>query len=262
MLPGVDEFVLAVGRSDDDTRARAEAIAARHPSVRLLDTEWDTTVGSVVLSIETDRAMAACRGRWGIYIQADEVLADGGAERLRRMITTADGDPRVEALLVDYIHFYGGFERIGESRRWYRREVRAMRLGAGIRSHGDAQGFRVGAEARRVRARRSGVAMYHYGWARPAWALQAKRRLDHEIYETERRKDPERPLLPWQPGLRRFRGEHPIPVREWIAARRGGEQYLGARTFHRDHLRVWLTMGIERLTGWRPFEYRNYTVVG
>jgi hypothetical protein len=261
VLPGVDEFVLAVGASEDDTRSRVERLAAEEPKLRLVDTVWDTSVGSAVLSNQTNIALAACRGRWGIYIQADEVLADGGAEALRAQLLAADGDRHVEGLVVEYRHFYGGLDTIGVSRGWYRREVRAVRLGVGVHSHGDAQGFRVGTENRRVRCRRSGVTMFHYGWARPAWALQAKRKLDHEIYPTERRKDPERPLLPWFPGLRRFTGAHPTPVAEWIAARRNTTNYIEAPRYDREALRLMASLGIEQLTGWRPFEYRNYTLV-
>lgn len=261
VLPGVDEFVLAVGESEDDTRERALRLAEAEPKVRLLDTVWDLTAGATVLSTQTNFAMAACRARWGIYIQADEVLADGGASALRAQIVSADHDAKVEGLVVDYLHFYGGLDTIGVSRRWYRREVRVVRLGAGVQSYQDAQGFRVGAENRRVRSRRSGVRMYHYGWARPLWALEAKRRLDHEIYPTERVKNPERPLLPWHPGLRAFTGQHPTSVAEWIAARRTSTNYIEPPRYNRDALRLALSLGVERLTGWRPFEYRNYTVV-
>jgi hypothetical protein len=261
VLPGVDEFVLAVGASEDDTRERAERLASAEPKVRLLDTVWDTSQGALVLSNQTNIAMDACRGRWGIYIQADEVLGDGGAEALRAQLLAADATPRVEGLVVAYRHFYGGLDTIGVSRGWYRREVRAVRLGVGVHSHGDAQGFRVGAENRRVRCRQSGVTMFHYGWARPTWALQAKRKLDHEIYPTERRKDPERPLLPWFPGLRRYDGPHPTPVAEWIAARRDTTSYIEPPRYDREALRLSISLGLERLTGWRPFEYRNYTLV-
>lgn len=261
VLPGVDEFVLAVGASEDDTRGRAEELARHHPKVRLIDTEWDLSLGSAVLSHQTNLAMAACRADWGIYIQADEVLADGGALALRQQLRTCTADSRVEGLVVEYLHFYGGLDRVGVSRRWYRREVRAVRLGAEVHSHGDAQGFRVGTENRRVRCRRSGVRMYHYGWARPSWALQAKRKLDHAIYPTERAKDPNRPMLPWFPGLRPFTGSHPTPVLDWVIARRDQTGYVEPPRYDRDALRVSLSLGIERLTGWRPFEYRNYTVV-
>ena len=258
VLPAVDEFVIAVGRSEDDTLERVRAIT--DPRVRIVETEWDVSLGSAVLSTETNRAMAACCHPWGIYIQADEVLEDGAAEALRKRIHEAHNHPRVEGLVVDYLHFYGSFDVVGVSRRWYRREVRAVRLDRDIHSYGDAQGFRVGPASRRVRCRKSGVRMLHYSSARPTWALRAKRDQDRVIYATERRKDPSRPLLPWFPGLRHFRGPHPVAVADWIAAREGEGSYVEPPHFHPEHLRIWLSMGIERLTGWRPFEFRNYTL--
>ncbi len=258
VLPAVDEFVIAVGRSEDDTLARVRAIP--DPRVRVIETEWDLGLGAGVLAAETNRAMAACRSPWGIYIQADEVLEDGGAERVRRQIHQLHPRRRIEGLVVDYHHFYGSFDVVGTSRRWYRREVRAVRLDRDIRSYRDAQGFRVGPEARRVRCRRSGVTMLHYSSARPAWALRAKRNEDRAIYATEQRKDPSRPLLPWFPGLRPFPGPHPVSMTEYIAARRGEVSYVEPPRFRAEHVRIWVSLGIERLTGWRPFAYRNYTL--
>ena len=64
------------------------------------------------------------------------------------MIERCDADPRVEGILVDYRHFYGGFDTVARNRKWYRREVRAMRLGRDVDVHSfrDAQGFRVGSD--------------------------------------------------------------------------------------------------------------------
>lgn len=258
VLPAVDEFVIAVGRSEDDTLARVRAITDSR--IRIIETEWDMTLGSAVLAAETNRAMAACSHPWGIYIQADEVLEDGGAARLRQKIHEVDQQARVEGLVVDYLHFYGSFDVVGVSRKWYRREVRAVRLGRGIHSFRDAQGFRVGPHNRRVRCQQSGVRMLHYSSARPAWALRTKREHDRQIYASEQRKDPSRPLLPWYPGLQRFTGPHPTAVTGWIAARTGEGSYVEPAHFQFDHVRIWVTMAIERLTGWRPFEWRNYTL--
>ncbi len=260
VLPVVDEFVLAVGRSEDDTLDRARAMAAQHPTLRLIETEWDFSRGSLVLSEQTNLAMAACTADWGIYIQADEVLGDGAAPRLRDTILRAHPRRTIEGVVVDYLHFYGSFDLVGVSRRWYRREIRAVRLGGAVHSHRDAQGFRVGEEARRVRAVRAPATMYHYGWARPAWALRAKREQDLAIYSNRNRLDPERPLLPWMPGLRPFTGNHPALVSEWIAARRESGSWIAPRVHEREHLRVWFSLAVERLTGWRPFEFRNYTL--
>lgn len=261
LLPGVDELVVNVGESEDDTLARVEAIGDSR--IRIVHSVWDPSKGHRMLADETARAMAACSFPWGIYIQADEVLEDGGAARLRAAIADVDGDKRVEGLAVDYVHFYGGFDTVAVNRRWYRREVRAVRLDPAFEVHSfrDAQGFRVGAGHRRIRAAATGVRMHHYGWARPTWALAAKRAADNEIYHWRGKMDQARPLLPWFPGIRPFEGQHPEPVRDWIDARRVDEKMIEAPGFAREHIRLQLSNTVERLTGWRPFEYRNYTLV-
>src|SRR2546425_2474279 len=152
-----DEVVVNVGKSDDATRDLVAGLG--DPRVRILDTVWDFSRGSSVLALETDRAMRACRGPWGLYIQADEVLHETGAAILRESVAACDVDPRVEGLLVDYRHFYGDFDTVATNRHWYRREVRCLRLDRDIRSYQDAQGFRGGPGLRRQRARVTGAPM-------------------------------------------------------------------------------------------------------
>src|SRR6478735_9586594 len=201
LLPVCDEVVVAVGKGDDDTLGVIRSVA--DPKLRIIETEWDLSRGRAVLADQTDIAMRACRHPWGIYIQADEVLADGSAERLRDAIHAADGDPRVEGVLVRYLHFYGGFDTLATHRRMYRREVRAVRTdpALGIHSFRDAQGFRVGAEDRRIRARTSAAQMLHYGWARSADAVKAKHEAHAEIFQwsTEKQKrEASRSPFEWQ----------------------------------------------------------------
>ena len=139
----------------------------------------------------------------------------------RRRFGLHDGDPRVEGLLVRYLHFYGGFDTVATHRRWYRREVRAVRLDPAldIRPYQGAQGFRVGPEHRKIRARLTRAEMFHYGWARPAQALREKRELGKTMYPW-RNADERQPLLAWIPGIQPFRGTHPSAAREWIEQRR------------------------------------------
>ncbi len=259
LLDVCDEVVVNVGRSEDETRDVVASLG--DPRVRILDREWDFSQGNRVLSVETQKAMDACRGGWGLYIQADEVLHEDGAQALARAVAECDGDPRVEGLLVRYLHFYGGFDTIATNRRWYRREVRGVRLGAGVRSHGDAQGFR-GPGGRRVRARLTEAVMFHYGWARPAWAIQEKyeaiKRIWPEGVERTRRQQA-RGHLEWIPLLRPFQGAHPAAAREWIAERAADpRRFIGPRRLRPSHLRYYLSDWIERLTGTRVFEFRNY----
>lgn len=260
-----DEVVVNVGRSDDGTRDLVAGLC--DPRLRILDTTWDFGRGSAGLADETDRAMRACRGRWGVYIQADEVLHETGAAILREKVREWDGDARVEGLLVDYVHFYGDFDTVATNRHWYRREVRCVRLGPDIRSYQDAQGFRVGPppRLRRIRARVTGAQMFHYGWARPPAALKEKLAVDREIYpemreRLEQRRTRER--LEWTPLLRRFTGAHPRAARDWVAARREhAATAVGPRRWALGQVRFYLSDWIERLTGVRVFEYRNYVEV-
>jgi len=261
ILPICDEVVVNVGRSEDETLDLVRSIV--DPRIRILETEWDVTRRNTVLGIETHRAMRACSNPWGVYIQADEVLHERGATELATAIRQADGDQQVEGLLVRYLHFYGGFDTVATHRRWYRREVRAVRLAPelDIRPYQGAQGFRVGPDHRKIRARLSGAEMFHYGWARPAQALREKRDLGRTMYPW-RDADVNLPLLAWMPGLKRFEGTHPEAARRWIEARHiDPERVIGPRKFRWRFLRYYVSTAIERLTGVRVFEFRNYEIV-
>ena len=250
-----------MGRSDDDTLDRVRAIGDSR--LRIVESTWDPSAGTAMLALETQRALAACRAPWGIYIQADEVFAAGAAGLVRAAIERNEADRAVEGVLVEYRHFYGGFDTVARNRKWYRREVRAVRLdpALGIHTYRDAQGFRVGATDRRIRAVASGGVMHHDGWARPPRALAAKRSEDRALDPERRQALDGRPLLPWIPGIEAFRGEHPGVVAEWIAARRTREKLVGARDAERRELRLAALDLLDRWTGWRPWEFRNYVEI-
>jgi hypothetical protein len=263
VLAVCDEVVVNVGRSEDDTRDLVTSVD--DPRVRIVDSEWDFTKKNEMLSHETLKAMAACRGSWGVYIQADEVLHEDGARILRERTREWDVDGRVEGLLVRYLHFYGGFDTVATNRRWYRREVRCIRLGKDIRPYQGAQGFRVGPEYRKIRARATDAVMFHYGWARPARAIREKLEISKTIYPWSRERsarEQERGYLEWLPLLKPFAGTHPRAALDWVRERMvDPERRIGPRHFQLEHLRFYLSDWIERLTGERLFEFRNYQLV-
>ncbi|MEP6572220.1 MAG: glycosyltransferase [Gemmatimonadota bacterium] len=263
VLPLCEEVIVNVGPSQDATMELVRSIG--DPRIRIIKGTWDRSLGRLMLAAETQRALDAARGDWGLYIQADEVLHESALPALGDGMREAADDARVEGLLVDYVHFFGNFDWQATNRSWYRREVRAVRLGIDARSHNDAQGFRIGETARRIRARRTGARMFHYGWARPVEALRAKREADHAIYHVDsgreiRAQIPER--FPWQVGLQRFGGTHPAVAAEWIDARRSiSSPGFDAPRWTPRMAQLGVSLAIERLTGWRPFEYRNYVEV-
>jgi glycosyltransferase involved in cell wall biosynthesis len=261
VLPLCDELIVNLGPSDDGTEELVRSLA--DPRLRLVRGEWNRALGGAMLAVETQRVLDGARGDWALYIQADEVLHEDGVAPLRAAMEAARHDRRVEGLLVEFLHFYGSPDWVGTGREWYRREVRVVRPGVGVRSYADAQGFRVGSRLRRIRARRSGATYYHYGWARPLEALRAKRIADQELYYGGApRRPPIGERLPWRVGQRPYHGTHPAVMAGWIAARRARmTPGFGPGRWDAGQLRLALALGLERLTGWRPFEFRNYVEV-
>jgi hypothetical protein len=263
ILPLVDEMVVGVGRSTDATLDLVRSIA--DPRVRILESEWDFSRGESVLRDETMRARRACRHPWGIYLQADEGLHEAGLADFHRTIEAAAADPRCEGVVVRYRHLFGDPFTEAVNRRWYRREIRAVRLdpAAGVHSFRDAQGFRVGAEERRLRARLADAEMFHYGYTRSAAALRGRGSVDRSLYRDSRNGIADRAVLRWFPGVRPFTGSHPAVAAEWVAAHaRDPERRVTPPFFELEHLRFYASDLVERVTGRRPFEFRNYELIG
>ena len=163
-----------------------------------------------------------------------------------------------------YRHFFGDPFTEAVNRRWYRREVRVVRLDPVLDIHPfrDAQGFRVGAGHRRIRARLTDAEMFHYGWARSAFALRGRKKEDRKLYAKVHEPGAMEPLLRWFPGLRPFTGAHPAVARDWVEAHRhDGDRTVSPPRFEWKHLRYYASDVIERVTGARVFEFRNYRLV-
>ncbi|HEY6783312.1 MAG TPA: hypothetical protein VI159_00085, partial [Gemmatimonadales bacterium] len=126
-------------------------------------------------------------------------------------------------------------------------------------------GFRVGPEYRKIRARPTDAVMFHYGWARPAKAIREKYEASKVIYPWSKERsemEQKRGYLEWLPLLKKFEGRHPAVAQQWVDERaHDPERIIGPRSFKAEHIRFYISDWIERLTGARVFEFRNYTVV-
>ena len=72
-LPLVDEFIVHLGPSDDDTVERVESLGSS--KVRIVHSTWDESLKKkgLLFSKETNDALEHCAGDWALYLQADEV---------------------------------------------------------------------------------------------------------------------------------------------------------------------------------------------
>src|SRR5690606_35852323 len=143
ILPLCDEVIVCVGNSTDDTLALIGSIGS--PKIRILHSVWDDSLkeGGRVLAVETNKALdeVSADTTWAFYIQADEVVHEDDYPGIRAAMEQYKDDTRVEGLLFKYIHFYGGYDYVGDSRIWYKHEIRIVRNLKGLRSYKDAQGF-------------------------------------------------------------------------------------------------------------------------
>src|SRR5262249_35129512 len=137
--------------------------------------------GGLILSEQTNLALDRCTGDWCLYLQADEVLHEDDRARLRASIELAHSRPEIEGLVFDYVHFYGSFDVIQQTRSAYRREVRAIRRASGARSVGDAQSFRK-PDGEKLRVARAKARVFHYGWVRTPDAMKEKTFFMDQLY--------------------------------------------------------------------------------
>jgi hypothetical protein len=217
ILPIVDEYIVGVGQSDDDTRALIESIG--DPKLKIFDSHWDTTrqTGGIVLAEKTNEALALCSGDWCFYLQGDEVVHEDDLPKILRSCVEYRDDPRVEGLLFRYVHFYGSFSVVARARNWYRQEVRIVKRTAGARSIVDAQSFRIG--NRKAWVKWSEGTIYHYGHVKPPQCMGQKHKLMNRWYHGHRF-DHQFDGFQFRQiyGLARFQGTHPAVMRDLVAA--------------------------------------------
>ncbi len=264
ILPLCDEVVVAVGDSDDGTRDLIESIDST--SVRILDTRWDESLheGGEVLAKETNKALNAIspNSDWAFYIQADEIVHEQNIDTIRKGMEQWREDPRVEGLLFNYLHFWGSYDWTGNSRKWYRREIRIIKPGIGIHSYKDAQGFRK--EGKKIRVKPLDAWIYHYGWVKPPSTQQAKQREFHKYWHDNawiRKHVSEKDDYDYSVinTLARFTGDHPPIMHPRIHKKNWDfEPQTGVKS---QSLRHQFLDIIETKTGIRIGEYKNYIIV-
>ena len=118
VLPICDEFVIAVGKSEDNTLELIRSIDS--PKIRIIETVWDDSLreGGRVLAVETDKAFAQISedSDWAFYIQGDEVLHEKYLDTVKQAMQAHKDNPNVDGLLFKYKHFYGSYDYVADSR--------------------------------------------------------------------------------------------------------------------------------------------------
>ncbi len=216
-LPLCDEFIVAVGNSDDNTLALLQAIDS--DKIILLQTQWNESMQDrgFVYAQQKMIAQYNCTGDWAFYLEGDEVLHEADIDTIRNSMLVHLKNQKIEALVFDYKHFFGSPEWLAISPGWYRHAPRIIRNS--IRTWAPDGLFFVVMEknkhGRYPYAALINAPIYHYGHVRSVAAMREKNQRvgkywghDHPLfsgYQIDRQ------------ALTPFTGSHPKIVQNWLA---------------------------------------------
>lgn len=265
ILPVVDEMIVAVGKSDDDTEGLIRGIGS--DKIRIVHSEWDLSKlpGGKVMAEETDKAFKAISpdADWAFYIQCDEVVHEKYHPQILKACNEQLGNRDVLGLVFGYVHFYGTYDYFGDSRRWYNREIRIIRNNSRIHSFRDAQGFRIDGN-KRIPAKLIDAEVFHYGWVKHPELMDRKlRNLSTNWMGKTMREDLEKRASMFNydeyDSLQRYTGTHPIVMQKRIQEKNW--QVDIDLTRKRFTLKKGFMYWLEKVTGKRFFAFRNYRLV-
>jgi hypothetical protein len=261
ILPVVDEMIVLIGDSTDGTVDLIKSIDS--PKIKIHHSVWDNTIrkGGEVLAVETNKAFQFIdpESTWAFYIQADEAVHEKDHAVILEGCRKYKDDKRVQGLLFRYIHFYGTYDYVGDSRQWYNHEVRIIRNDKKISSYKDAQGFRIG--EKRITVKEIDAYIYHYGWVKSPEQMMKKKKnvgslwLDDETMERFMQQ-PDFFNFEDYDSLDLFKGSHPIVMQNRIAKKNWqvNIDFSKKKFSFKDSL----LYRVEKITGIRLFDFKNY----
>lgn len=265
VLPLCDNFIVAVGNSDDDTLNLIKNINSE--KIEIIETVWDDTLreGGQVLAVETNKAFRSIPDDtdWCFYIQADEVLHEKYFDVIKQAMQKYKDNKNVDGLLFKYLHFYGSYDYVGTSSNWYRNEIRIIKNNKKIYSYKDAQGFRKENNSK-LNVKPIDAYMYHYGWVKTPEAMQRKQENFHKLWHSDDWL--EKNIVKTDKfdysgidALKLFEGTHPACLQKRIREKNWKFDY--DLSYNNLSFKEKIKKIAENITGIRIGEYKNYKIV-
>ena len=258
-LPLCDEFVVAVGDCNDGTLELIQSINS--PKIKIVRTVWEEekyrSKNLEILAVETNKAFKeiSADSDWAFYIQSDEALHEQYLDNTYKAMQQWKDNEKVDGLLFNYKHFYGSYDYVGASPRWYRKEIRIIRNREDIFSYKDAQGFRK-LPNDKLSVKQIDATMYHYGYVRDPKKLAEKMNFNQAMHSDDPNKMMQFYNYDEVDALFKFDGTHPKVMQERID--KMGWKFDFDPSFNQLRLKDKFKLFTEKLTGKRFGEYKNY----
>ena len=227
VLQIVDEFIVNVGRSEDDTLELIRSIGSQ--KIRIIETEWDENLRTdgKIFGMQQDIALSHCTGDWALLVQGDEVLHEEDYPEIQNAMEQYLKQPDVLGLVFRMVHFKGDYWSIDP---WmYRKATRIVRNHCGVHSTIDCCDFLPENESQMIKSGQYGrlikARMFHYEWVKDPKALQQKLQYQISRHEGERMSMQEitlraaiRSECPTYDILKDYRDTHPQVMKNRIAS--------------------------------------------
>mgnify|MGYP006107637659 CR=1 FL=1 len=251
VLPIVDEFVINVGDSEDDTLALIQNI--EDEKIRIIRSSWSDRMKDrgYVYGQQKMIAQFNCTGDWLFYVEGDELYHEHDLKKIKNAMSLHLNDENIEALVFDFIHFYGNTNSFLDSPGWYRSEARIIK--SSIRSYAPDGLFWLvldkNKKGRYPKAKKVGVPCYHYGWVRSEQQMNLKSKKVQKYWGKEHI-NIDYSQIDFS-IIKLFEGSRPSVMGNWIS--KTSEVYLADKSYnpsnselkHRIMKKIEIFLGLE-----------------
>lgn len=226
ILSVVDEYIVNVGKSEDDTLDLIGSI--KSDKIRIVESVWDDSLmkDGRIFGVQQDIALSHCRGDWAFCLQADEVVHEDDLPVIRQAMEKYLDQPKVLGLVFRMLHFKGDYWSLDP---WmYRKATRIVRNDGRIHSTTDCCDFKMEGFSKMIKSSSGGcmigARIFHYGWVKDPKVLREKLRFQisrHDGHKlTEQEIDDQaflRSQYPTYDIMKEFRGSHPRVMYERVS---------------------------------------------
>lgn len=284
ILPIVDEFIVAIGKGDEDDKTEEVIRSIDSDKIKIIHTEWDTEnfPANTIFAQQTDIAKEACSGDWLFYLQSDEAIHEKWLPTIKKACETYLDNKKVDGFLFRYKHLWGDYKHYQRNHFWYDREIRLIRNDKTIHSWKDAQSFRkfntfdYSHEAYHQNAGEKlnvielPCEIFHYGFVRPPRLMKKKTTSNAASFfgvKNTAHLD-QGQAFDYGPlnKVAKFTEEHPAAMADWIADFHWADElrFDGERAGHaQDKLKYRIISWFENnFVGKQLWGFQNYNVIG
>ena len=276
ILPIVDEFVIALGDNEANDKTEELIRSIESDKIKVIHRIWDkkSMVDGKIYAEETNFALSQCSGDWCFYLQADECIHEEDHNEIVACCQKYNEDDEVDALLFNYLHFWGDYEHYLPYHGWYRNEIRLIKNNRNIESIKDAQSFRKklqDSSFNKLNVVKTSIRVFHYGWVRPPSIMNSKKdEQDVVHYQTKAEKKQQDYNYGALGKIPVYKGSHPRIMHDKIKSHNWKDQLnytrktqLNRRKFKHERFKYrlisWIENNLNR--GRTIFGYSNWNIL-